>query len=61
MKIASFDVHPVFVRYDEIVTGHHVVLRLRTDDGLVYVRRGSSWAQTTQGVLVLATQQGRPR
>jgi len=36
-------------------------VRLRTDDGLVYVRRGSSWAQTTQGVLVLATQQGRPR
>src|SRR4029453_9514801 len=34
MKIASYSIHPVRVTYDESVTGTHVVLRLRTDDGL---------------------------
>src|SRR5262245_32971007 len=34
MKIASYVVQPVRVKYDETVSGTHVVLRLRTDDGL---------------------------
>jgi len=34
MKIASFDIQPVRVKYDETVSGTHVVLRLRTDDGI---------------------------
>lgn len=34
MKIASYVVQPVRVVYDETVSGTHVVLRLRTDDGI---------------------------
>jgi L-alanine-DL-glutamate epimerase-like enolase superfamily enzyme len=34
MKIVSYTVQPVRVTYDETVTGTHVVLRLRTDDGI---------------------------
>jgi L-alanine-DL-glutamate epimerase-like enolase superfamily enzyme len=34
MKIESYDVTPVRVTYDETVSGTHVVLRLRTDDGI---------------------------
>lgn len=34
MKIASFAVQPVRVTYDETVSGTHVVLRLRTDEGI---------------------------
>src|ERR1044071_9890783 len=33
MQIASFVVQPVRVTYDETVSGTHVLLRLRTDDG----------------------------
>src|SRR5919199_2873991 len=34
MKIASFVVQPVRVTYDETVSGTHVVLRLRTEEGI---------------------------
>jgi L-alanine-DL-glutamate epimerase-like enolase superfamily enzyme len=34
MNIASYVVQPVRVTYDETVSGTHVVLRLRTDDGI---------------------------
>jgi len=34
MKIADYLVQPVRVTYDETVSGTHVVLRLRTDDGI---------------------------
>jgi L-alanine-DL-glutamate epimerase-like enolase superfamily enzyme len=34
MKIASYVVQPVRVTYDETVSGTHVVLRLRTEDGI---------------------------
>jgi L-alanine-DL-glutamate epimerase-like enolase superfamily enzyme len=34
MKIESFRVQPVRVTYDETVSGTHVLLRLRTDDGI---------------------------
>jgi L-alanine-DL-glutamate epimerase-like enolase superfamily enzyme len=34
MNIASYSIHPVRVTYDETVSGTHVVLRLRTDDGI---------------------------
>ncbi|HEY3061838.1 MAG TPA: mandelate racemase/muconate lactonizing enzyme family protein [Chloroflexota bacterium] len=34
MKIVSYDVQPVRVTYEDSVTGTHVVLRLRTDDGI---------------------------
>lgn len=36
-------------------------VRLRGDDGHLYVRRGTNWNQTASGVIVLATQQGTPR
>ncbi|MFS0733635.1 GerMN domain-containing protein [Microbacterium sp. 1P10UB] len=36
-------------------------VRLRGDDGALYVRRGTNWNQTASGVLVLATQQGAGR
>lgn len=35
-------------------------VRLRADDGSLYVKRGSNWARTAIGILVLATQQGSP-
>ncbi|MGZ8805072.1 MAG: LpqB family beta-propeller domain-containing protein [Microbacterium sp.] len=35
-------------------------VRLRTEDGALYVKRGANWQRTTRGVLVLATQQGSP-
>ncbi|GAA1985229.1 LpqB family beta-propeller domain-containing protein [Microbacterium pumilum] len=35
-------------------------VRLRGDDGVLYVRRGTNWQQAASGVLVLATQQGMP-
>jgi L-alanine-DL-glutamate epimerase-like enolase superfamily enzyme len=34
MKIASHVIHRVRVTYDETVAGTHIVLRLRTDDGI---------------------------
>ena len=34
MKIASFVVQKVRVAYDETVSGTHILLRLRTDDGI---------------------------
>ena len=34
MRIVSYDVQPVRVTYEDSVTGTHVVLRLRTDDGI---------------------------
>jgi L-alanine-DL-glutamate epimerase-like enolase superfamily enzyme len=34
MKIASFVIQPVRVTYDETVSGTHVLVRLRTDDGI---------------------------
>lgn len=36
-------------------------LRLRADDGTLYVKRGTAWQPTATGVLVLATQQGSPQ
>jgi hypothetical protein len=35
MRITGVTVQPVRVTYDETISGTHVVLRLRTDDGLV--------------------------
>lgn len=36
-------------------------VRLRTDDGSLYVKRGANWQRTASGVLILATQQGSPQ
>ncbi len=36
-------------------------LRLRAEDGTLYVKRGTSWQPTATGVRVLATQQGMPQ
>ena len=36
-------------------------LRLRADDGTLYVRRGTAWQPTATGIMVLATQQGSPQ
>lgn len=36
-------------------------LRLRADDGTLYVKRGTAWQPTATGILVLATQQGVPQ
>ncbi len=35
-------------------------VRLRAEDGTLYIKRGTSWQPTATGVLVLATQQGSP-
>ncbi len=35
-------------------------VRLRTDDGSLFVKRGANWQRTTIGILILATQQGSP-
>jgi len=36
-------------------------LRLRAEDGTLYVKRGTAWQPTATGILVLATQQGAPQ
>ena len=36
-------------------------VRLRAEDGTLYIKRGTSWQPTATGVLVLATQQGAPQ
>ena len=36
-------------------------VRLRGEDGALYVRRGTNWQQSAAGILVLATQQGAPQ
>ncbi len=36
-------------------------LRLRAEDGTLFVKRGTAWQPTATGVLVLATQQGAPQ
>ena len=36
-------------------------VRLRTEDGSLYVKRGANWQRTTSGILILATQQGAPQ
>lgn len=36
-------------------------VRLRAQDGALYVKRGANWQRTTSGILVLATQQGSPQ
>ncbi|MFF2488845.1 LpqB family beta-propeller domain-containing protein [Microbacterium sp. NPDC058062] len=36
-------------------------LRLRAEDGTLYVKRGTSWQPTATGIGVLATQQGAPQ
>ncbi len=36
-------------------------VRLRTQDGSLYVKRGANWQRTTSGILILATQQGSPQ
>ncbi|MEV4687671.1 LpqB family beta-propeller domain-containing protein [Microbacterium sp. LWH3-1.2] len=36
-------------------------LRLRAEDGTLYVKRGTSWQPTATGIVVLATQQGAPQ
>lgn len=35
--------------------------RMRTEDGSLYVKRGTNWQRTTSGILILATQQGSPQ
>jgi Lipoprotein LpqB beta-propeller domain len=35
-------------------------VRVRAEDGSLYVKRGSNWSRTAAGILVLATQQGSP-
>jgi hypothetical protein len=36
-------------------------VRLRTEDGALYVKRGANWQRTASGILILATQQGSPQ
>lgn len=36
-------------------------IRLRSDDGGLYVRRGANWLQTADGISLLAVQQGTPQ
>jgi len=36
-------------------------VRLRGEDGALYVRRGTNWQESASGILVLATQQGAPQ
>jgi hypothetical protein len=36
-------------------------IRLRSEDGALYVRRGTNGQQSAEGILVLATQQGTPQ
>jgi hypothetical protein len=36
-------------------------LRLRAEDGTLYVKRGTTWQPTATGILLLATQQGQPQ
>jgi hypothetical protein len=36
-------------------------VRLRTQDGSLFVKRGTNWQRTTGGILILATQQGSPQ
>lgn len=36
-------------------------VRLRTDDGALYVKRGANWQRTESGITILATQQGSPQ
>ncbi|WP_347978482.1 GerMN domain-containing protein [Microbacterium sp. ProA8] len=36
-------------------------LRLRAEDGTLYVKRGTAWQPTATGILLLATQQGAPQ
>jgi hypothetical protein len=36
-------------------------VRLRGDDGALYIRRGTNWQESASGILVLATQQGSPQ
>ncbi|AZC13496.1 LpqB family beta-propeller domain-containing protein [Microbacterium sp. ABRD28] len=36
-------------------------LRVHTDQGGLFIRRGANWTQTAEGIAVLATQQGSPR
>ena len=61
MKIASYVVQPVRVKYDETVSGSHVVLRLRTDDGLEGVsfvsRLGAGTIQPLALLLASAAEQ----
>ena len=42
------------------IAGGNSRARLRSGDGVVYVRQGPNWAQTVTGVAVLAGQQGMP-
>ncbi len=41
--------------------GGTAVVRLRSEDGALFVRRGTNWQQSAEGILVLATQQGTPQ
>ena len=36
-------------------------VRMRTEDGSLYVKRGANWQRTTSGIRILATQQGSPQ
>jgi hypothetical protein len=36
-------------------------VRLRTEEGALYVKRGANWQRTTSGISILATQQGSPQ
>lgn len=36
-------------------------VRLRSEEGGLYVRRGANWLQTAEGILLLAVQQGTPQ
>src|SRR5689334_22644995 len=61
MQIASYLVQPVRVTYDETVSGTHVVLRLRTDDGIEGVsfvsRIGGGNIQALASLIANAAQQ----
>src|SRR6267143_1856987 len=56
MKLASYVVQPVRVTYDETVSGTHVVLRLRTDDGIEGISFVSRIGGSTSQPLVLLIQ-----
>src|SRR4051794_5355227 len=61
MQIADYLVQPVRVTYDETVSGTHVVLRLRTDDGIEGIsfvsRLGGGTVQPLAQLIATAAQQ----
>jgi hypothetical protein len=45
----------------QLAGGNQGTMRVRSGDGALYSKRGSTWPQTGAGILVLATQQGTPQ